>query len=334
MRTAILTVTCANYFAKALAMAASVKHQMPGIKCFVCLVEKSLPSELQTTPFDEIILAKDLGIKDFDHFLFSHTAYEACASLKATLFKRLVASGEFDYLIHLDPDILLFSPFVEVFSLLQKNQIIITPHFVKDDPSILNEPVVSVLKCGIYNTGFLAIAVSKESAAFLDWWETRLLYSCYIDFPRGLYVDQRWIDLAASLFEMHVLRHPGYNVATWNAIERPITQRESTYYSDEGPLRFYHFSGVSTGDDLKRLKECNPSGAAEVFRLRRSYLSILKKFHHEIWATQEWSYGRYHSGEEISDTSRSVCRFRRGSSYLNIDPFSKSNGDFEKWQPV
>ena len=66
------------------------------------------------------------------------------------------------------------------------------------------------------------MAVGTAAGEFLDWWADRCRRDCLHDVPEGLFVDQRWVDLAAAYFPPHVLRDPGLNAAYWNLDERPI----------------------------------------------------------------------------------------------------------------
>ena len=58
-----------------------------------------------------------------------------------------------------------------------------------------------------------------------------------------MFTDQRWADYMPSLFNHHLLKDPGYNVAYWNLHERPLTCADGRIYARNLPLRFFHFSG-------------------------------------------------------------------------------------------
>jgi hypothetical protein len=67
-----------------------------------------------------------------------------------------------------------------------------------------------------------------------------------IDKPRGIFVDQKWIDLAPLFFEgIYILKHKGYNMAWWNFNDRKLFEQNGDYYvnSENYPLVFFHFSG-------------------------------------------------------------------------------------------
>ncbi len=44
--------------------------------------------------------------------------------------------------------------------------------------------------------GFLAITRQPQLARFLRWWQEKLTFDCVVDTAQGLFVDQKWMDLA------------------------------------------------------------------------------------------------------------------------------------------
>jgi hypothetical protein len=107
----------------------------------------------------------------------------------------------------------------------------------------------SVLRHGIYNLGFVAVSNTAEGRRFAEWWADRLKDFCYDDIPRGLFTDQRWVDLAPAYFDsVRILRSPQYNVCTWNLTHRTVNGSFARGFTVNGlPLVFYHFSGLDSG---------------------------------------------------------------------------------------
>ena len=102
------------------------------------------------------------------------------------------------------------------------------------------------LRHGMYNLGFLGLKRSQESFRLIAWWKERLKEHCRIDKCWGIFVDQKWMDLAPLFFEnIKLVKHPGWNMAWWNFSERKLMDSENGYLvnSDEFPLVFFHFSG-------------------------------------------------------------------------------------------
>ena len=95
---------------------------------------------------------------------------------------------------------------------------------------------------GVYNSGFLG--ARRDATGFLRWWAQRLAQECTIDPARGLFVDQRWVELAPGLVPgTTVLRDPGVNAGFWDVPNRPLTGGPGAYAVAGAPLRCFHFSG-------------------------------------------------------------------------------------------
>jgi hypothetical protein len=69
---------------------------------------------------------------------------------------------------------------------------------------------------------------------------------------RGLFVDQKWIDLVPGyVSDVHVLRHPGYNVAYWDLGARRISRNGGDVLVNGERLAFFHFSGYNPHAPLR-----------------------------------------------------------------------------------
>lgn len=275
------------------------------------MLERQLPFSLdQPHQFDAITLACDLGYENFDSFVFRHTVTEASTAIKARLLLFLMEKyPEEELFIFLDPDIWVFSPLAEVESNTQFN-IAVTPHHLVDEatPEGTKDNVYRTLQCGIFNLGFIALRRSHVTADFLQWWDSRLKMYCYVDFARGLFVDQKWIDLAMSFFDLHVVRHPGYNVANWNISHRHIEKRPDRLYVNGEPLRFIHFSGIDTGRDLRIFNRYVPDAENVIFQLRSDYKRQVASLDDDNLCERPWSYDFYDNGRRVSLEARFVYR--------------------------
>ena len=85
---------------------------------------------------------------------------------------------------------------------------------------------------------------------FLEWWGKRLETKAHINFAKGMFTDQIWLNFAPLFFKnVCILDHPGYNMAYWNLHERSLTNSMKVFKNgEEFNLVFYHFSGF---DPLK-----------------------------------------------------------------------------------
>jgi hypothetical protein len=98
---------------------------------------------------------------------------------------------------------------------------------------------------GMFNPGFFALRRAAAARAMLRWWQETMLKHCGVDLFTHMYVDQTWLDTVPALFSgVHVEHGPGYNVAYWNLLQRPVTRSAAGQFEAGGePLVFFHFSG-------------------------------------------------------------------------------------------
>jgi hypothetical protein len=122
---------------------------------------------------------------------------------------------------------------------------VFTPHITQslDDQHVPND--LSILTAGTTNTGFFALRASERTGDLLTWWQEKVIHDCYNEPQRGVVLEQKWADMIPSLFPTFVLdRSPGLNVAFWNLPHRRITKTGTTYYVEDAPMIFFHFSGL------------------------------------------------------------------------------------------
>jgi hypothetical protein len=175
---------------------------------------------------------------------------ELNTNVKPSFMKHLLTSFALDRLIYLDPDIFVYSPLTPVFDALEINDAVLTPPITSPIPDLKNPNEQDHLYNGTYNLGFFAVRNTSHSLAILSWWERRCLDLGFSEGRTGLFVDQKWMNLAPGLFPgVCILRHPGCNMAYWNLHERTL-QPGNVVHGPEGtaPLSFFHFSGVVLGD--------------------------------------------------------------------------------------
>jgi hypothetical protein len=333
------TIATNSHLPKALIMAESIKEHMPLAKVVLCLVERKIHDSLKNcTVFDELVLAKDMGIKDFDRYVFKYDALQASCSLKPVLMEYLFASYKRnDLFVYLDADMRLFSPLDEIAEKLEKHSILFTPHsiypLIHPVSSSINKfqsvrwKELGILKTGLFNAGFLALKRSANSKAFLHWWKKRLARYCYKDIKEGLFDDQRWLDLAPCYFDVYLLKHPGYNVAFWNLYERAMTKLpDGNFRVNDRSLRFFHFSSIESF--LKEVIRSMPksSGRDNLKSMYKEYVLALNKHQWDEYRRIQWSYACFSSKKLIKERSR--LKYRKQPELYPSNPFSLTNSKF------
>jgi GT2 family glycosyltransferase/glycosyltransferase involved in cell wall biosynthesis len=248
--TVIFTVIARNYLAHARVLAASLAHHNPDSRLQVVVLDDPDRSISSESSFG-IIHAGELPFdppSDLYTMAATYDVTELATAVKPWAFEYLFARGA-PVVIYLDPDIEVFDSLGPLEPLTRARGMVLTPHVTEPLPQDGKRPENrDLLLSGIYNLGFLALS-AEAAGTFLPWWRGRLRRDCLNDIARGLFVDQRWIDLAPALFEPAILKDPGYNVAYWNLPHR-ILMRDGDRIlvnADDGrhPLRFFHYSGFS-----------------------------------------------------------------------------------------
>ncbi|NTV53296.1 MAG: hypothetical protein HGA76_09840 [Candidatus Firestonebacteria bacterium] len=303
----ICTSICTNYLPKAMVLAASVKRVNPARKFLLCLTEKELPDEAKSFPdFDHAVLAKDLGFPNPERYLIRYSIVEASTAVKGQIFRYLFKQfPEETKFVYLDPDIFVYSDLSELDALLDHEEIVLTPHLLT--PGNLDMEL-SCMNHGIYNLGFLAVRRSVEAERFINWWCERLDFACYDDMGNGIFTDQKWIDLAPALFKAFILKNPGYNVATWNLLEREIENRQGTLHANGAPIRFIHFSGFDSNTFFWAVEQWVKNDKVLVKSLGEAYSRALQELGEARLRQTPWSYDTLDNGEKLDAVVRK--RFR------------------------
>lgn len=190
-----------------------------------------------------VVSTDELDLPSLDNIFTKYSVLEASTVLKPFFMEHLLKSRDLNELCYLDPDIFFFSSAEAIWNELSNCSVLLTPHILETNtqPSPFE---MQALQAGAYNLGFIGIRQSEETIKFLKWWQTRVKHFGGVDLHRGVFVDQKWIDLAPSLFsEVEISKNVGLNVAYWNIEHRPLSKKDPTLTILEHPLIFFHFSG-------------------------------------------------------------------------------------------
>ena len=85
---------------------------------------------------------------------------------------------------------------------------VLTPHLTAPLDDDRHPSDLSILQSGTYNLGFLALRALRRQPRCCDWWQRKLARDCVVDIPRGLFTDQKWMDLVPGPLRAHPRRAP------------------------------------------------------------------------------------------------------------------------------
>ena len=329
---AACTIASFNYLPYARTLCASFLQFHPNDLFFVLLVD-DLPEDYDPAREQfELVPVRELGISDFEAIAFKYGILELNTNVKPTFLKYLLSKGV-DQLVYFDPDILICSPVELIYSALNDAAIVLTPHCCSPNKeNAYSEQLLLV--DGIFNLGFIGISKTVEANRFLSWWEHRCLTLGFAERWAGLFVDQKWINLVPCYFNsVHILKHPGCNVAYWNLHERQLEKRGGAWFVNGlEPLIFFHFSGINV-DDGERISKHTEQfflstrpDIQEIFFIYREHL-VANGIHTRN--THRYAFRNFTNGEPVNKLQRALFA-------ANLDKFAESNpfnadGPFYRW---
>ena len=321
----IFTIAANNYLPKVRVLFESIRRHHPEWSINLLLADKKNNSiSYDEHLADNIWELTDLDIPNLTSWIFGHTIVELATAVKPFMVAKLFSLTGCQKVLYFDPDIVLFSRLDDLVEALNEFNIVLTPHQTVPENSleaIIDNEVCS-LKHGIFNLGFLGLSSSKTTEEFIKWWSKRLYHLCEADFSRGLFTDQKWIDLVPTFFSgVHILRSDRFNVATWNLTNRYISlEKNGDYLVNKLPLGFYHFSGFDSGD-MAIMAMKNGGHNLALRKLILWYSSKIKSKNNDGEAKQSWSFSCFSNGLLISADQRKLYKNRLDLQNAFPDPF-------------
>ncbi|TPJ29990.1 glycosyltransferase [Mesorhizobium sp. B2-8-3] len=325
-RTAFFTISSWNYLHYARALAASLAAYHPDTARMIAIADTRRDDLTggDFPEFDACVFFDDLDLPDRRAFSFRYDVMELNTAIKPTVFRRLFAEG-YDRVVYLDPDIIAYRRFDEMFDVLDQGaSAVLTPHALAPNLNPDGPNDLTFMQAGVYNLGFMALANTPDTLQLLTWWETRLRTECVSNrLADGLFVDQKFVDLwPAYCAGTHILRNPAYNVAYWNLDTRSIERHGDAYEVDGVPLAFFHFSGVVPGDRSilsKHQRRWKPDSTPELESLFDDYHARLEIFGRQTFASIPYGFGTFADGTGIPTAARRL--FRERFEPFSGDPF-------------
>ena len=343
----VFTSITLNYLPKAKILAKSLKQVHPDWE-FHLLISDKIPEnkftvyedELNQPYFDKVVWIEDLPIENIKGWIFKHTIVEICTAVKGPYLQYLLDQGH-EKVMYIDPDIAIFNPLTPLEDWLDEYGILLAPHLLDytDNPqSIHDNEIMGTLRHGTFNLGFLAVnSTRKDGRRFVDWWTARLLNYCYADYERGLFTDQKWVDLAPSFFEnLLIIRDPGYDVASWNLDCRELSFNDEgvLLVNQEFPLRFYHFTGYDSGAGMGVIRSLTAGGANPIANeLWDWYMRQLETNGHNELGKVRCFYDTFDNGVKIENDMRLLYRESPDLQRIFPNPFDteKGKGGYLAW---
>jgi hypothetical protein len=321
----VCTIVSNNYLAFARVLVDSLLDRHPGIEAWVLIVDEPADSIDYSAEKFQVLFAHELGIPAFRHFAFKYSLIELNTAVKPYFLAYLSRKSAAESVIYFDPDIKIYGDLAPLFELIRDFNLVLTPHLLEPLQDDKRPSERSILLSGVYNLGFLGLHFNQETLEFLEWWQQRLYAHCLHRVADGLFVDQRWMDLAPGFVSrVHILRDPGYNMAYWNLANRHLTAESGDWYVNEVPLRFFHFSGIAV-DDVEKISKYQDRyklrDRPDLKPLIEGYRQDLIEAGHQRLEGVAYAYGRFGNGVALPDVARSELWRQDARGDRWADPF-------------
>lgn len=311
-KTAVFTIVSINYAAFAKTLMQSLAETHPDWDRHVLFVDRHSQIEEIAAGNFQATMVENLALPHMPEFLFRYGIMELNTAVKPYMFSYLRKIG-YQHMVYIDPDILVLDRLVDVEQLLNQGATgVLTPHLTAplEDKRMPSE--LEIMRAGSFNLGFLALGATPEADQFIAWWERKLEHGAISAPEKGLFTDQKWVDLAPGMFDgFKILRDPGYNAAYWNLAHRTISCCENKWFANERPLRFFHFSGFDPQNPQPFSKHQNRfdlETIGEAKELALHYASLLIANKHVYYRGFPYAFGKFEDGTLIPNSLRVLYR--------------------------
>jgi len=311
-----VAIATRSHLGQAMVLAESLKQVHPEAPRTLFLVEPEVREHDRDCGWTVRPVA-ELNVPDGSRFFFQYTAFQLCCALKPFAIEAVLKGPKTDGAVYLDTDFYAVAPFLDlVWEGWQQGDVGLTPHLKSDQ---YESRLHRFLRFGSYNAGFLAVRNGPTGHRFLKWFQKRLERHCIRDFRRGIFDDQKWLDLAVSICEgIVLLRSPGLNVGPWNREELWFEgQGEDLIVKGRERLRLLHFT---TREEQAFLGERTPSEKTAALKpILVRYRHAIQKALERFPPSEPYGYGFYRDGTPIEPMEREAVR----KGLVTVpDPFS------------
>ncbi|MFZ4766635.1 MAG: hypothetical protein ACOYMN_16910, partial [Roseimicrobium sp.] len=238
----------AGYLARGLALHDSLLTHAGELVLYVLCLDEAVFSELTRLNLDHVQPLALSELEQHDAKLLAVKAsrpgveyfFTMTPSLPALLLEK---QPDIDLITYLDADLFFYSSCEPLFAEADDADVAIIAH--RFPPERASREIY-----GRFNVGWVSFRRSANGLACLAWWRERCLEWCHDRYENGRFADQKYLDEFTARFQgVHVLEHPGANVAPWNLVEDELSLVDGNVQVSGKPLVFYHFHGIERVSD-------------------------------------------------------------------------------------
>lgn len=248
------TIITADHFPKAAVLCHSIRSFNNTAELYVLISDEKKNVHQRETEGMKLIsvdLLSNYPLVDELYKKYAHINFDNFRwSLKPVFASYLLRTG-LDKVIYLDCDMFFVNDFGFLFKELDKYDILLTPHWNNTNPSLNKNGFLSNFTSGLFSAGFFG--ANRKGLPALDWWANACHFMMGENIKIGVHDDQRYLDIFPVLFEdIHIIRHRGCNIGSWNVEESKRTLVNSEVLINEKfPVIFIHFDQMLATTILK-----------------------------------------------------------------------------------
>ncbi|HYG89643.1 MAG TPA: hypothetical protein VD978_25690 [Azospirillum sp.] len=247
-KTVYCTVISRSYLRRAAAFYASLRRFHPDAEFHALVVDVRKTDDIPERaylPFT-IVSIDEVPVHAIEVMRLYYDAMELICALKPSLIRHLLVDGGARKVIYVDADAFVAGRFDVAEDLLDRYDLLLTPHTTKPLPLDGKLPDdLEIADYGVYNGGFWGVRNSPRALEIMNWLIARLRVKGFAWPERHMFCDQKLLPLAAQFAGdgFHALTHPGYNLAYWNLHERDLVCEDGRFLANGEPAVFFHLSG-------------------------------------------------------------------------------------------
>lgn len=312
---AIFSICSNNYLSVANVFYESALDHAKEADLFLCLADTIDGAASGYPAGVKVIASSEIGIPQFECFAFRYDIMEFNTAVKPYMILHLFSLG-YDEVVYFDPDIVIYRPLRSIFDPLAAGaSVVLTPHLLRPNEGPFQPDDTGIMRAGTFNLGFIALRRCQESVALVRWWARKLERDCVNAVGRGIFVDQKYMDLAPGFCDhLHVSRDPSLNVAYWNLQQRSVARGADGGYTVDGvPLTFFHFSGFSPAKPNRLSKHTQFASdgiEAPLCEITADYCDRIERLSSGLRPNARYAYERFESGAPIPLAARRLFRER------------------------
>jgi len=306
----------------------SFKAHHPDCDFHVVLVDRRDEAFAAHFPEINITWVEDIGLPNFPAHALRFDVIELSTNVKPHCLLQLL--GRYETAMYLDPDMVAYDYLSPVYDALSEGTIVVTPASTTPIFDGHRPDDIEFLRVGIFNLGFVAVKRCDEARRFLHWWSDRCLGHGFHETQVGVFVDQKWVNLAPCYFDgCRILKDPGINMAQWNLHERVLSILDGRYVvNGSTPLRLYHFSSFDPHRPqsiAKRQARFQEGSRPDLARLLDDYAADLLAAGFDQFSRLEYGFDYFPCGDYVSPTLRRLYANPAYGFPMDEDPFQSSS---------